>query len=255
VLALALLVAATSPATAAVGAKVLVLDLHALAVEPATAALINGVVASAVSDHKELQVTSADDVRQMLSLAAQKQAVGCDDSSCLSEVAGAIGARYVVHGSLGKLGDTVVVNLALFDAQLAQALRKKTIQAATVEQLPAEIRPAVDELVADIPGARTVERAREDVDAGREHHAHEAASASSLIGPVGVGIGVVGALALLGGAGVAAVEGSAVYDVAHKSPQEREDALGTTWIALLVAGAGFVGVGAGAAAAVFGGSQ
>jgi hypothetical protein len=246
VLALALLVATASP-----GAKVLVLDLHALNDESATASLINGVVASAVSDHKELQVTSADDVRQMLSLAAQKQAVGCDDSSCLSEIAGAIGARYVVHGSLGKLGDSVVVNLALFDAQAATALGKKTIQAATVEQLPAEIRPAVDELVADIPGAAKIERAHEDV----EHRAHEPGSASSLIGPVGVGLGVVGALALLGGGAVAALEGSAVYDVAHKTPQEREDALGTTWLALLVAGAGVVGVGAGAAVAVLGGSQ
>lgn len=41
--------------------------------------------------------------------------MGCGDSSCLAEIAGAMGAEFVVFGDVGKLGETFVINLNLFD--------------------------------------------------------------------------------------------------------------------------------------------
>ena len=250
VLVLSALLSSTTP-------KVLVLDLRALDVDASTASLINGVVASAAAAHKELAVTSADDVRQMLSLAAQKQAVGCDETSCLSEIAGAIGARYVLHGNLGKLGGTVLVNLALFDAQNAVAVDKRSLQAASLEQVPALLPAAVDALLAAIPGAHAPSSSSAAIDA----HALDAhpsprdrGSAAALMTPAGIGLAALSGLAVVGGGALAGVEAAAVYDVAHKSPQQREDALGATWLGLLLAGAGVVGVGAGVVVAVIGGS-
>jgi hypothetical protein len=65
-------------------------------------------------------VTQAD-VAALLGVERSREMMGCSDSGCLAEIGGALGADRVVHGSLGKVGESLVVNLSALDPRRASA--------------------------------------------------------------------------------------------------------------------------------------
>jgi hypothetical protein len=73
--------------------------------EPARA--LSEALAVAVADTGLFRVISAQDVQALLGLERQKALLGCSDdaTSCMSELANALGADVLVTGSLAKLGD------------------------------------------------------------------------------------------------------------------------------------------------------
>jgi hypothetical protein len=73
--------------------------------------------------------------------------MGCDEASCLAELAGAMGARLVVFGDANKLGTVTILTLSLFDSSKTQSVGRVSVQAATIEELPAKLPPAVRDLV------------------------------------------------------------------------------------------------------------
>jgi hypothetical protein len=83
-----------------------------------------------------------------VALQAEKQNAGCDDSgSCMAEIAGALGASLVVFGDVGKLGELLVVNLNLFNVDLAQSQGRVTIEAPSLESFPGQMKPKVWDLL------------------------------------------------------------------------------------------------------------
>ncbi|MBI5494735.1 MAG: hypothetical protein HY904_06870 [Deltaproteobacteria bacterium] len=54
-------------------------------------------------------VVSQSDIEQMLTLESRKQMLGCDATSCLAELGGALNAKEVLYGSVGRLGATEIV--------------------------------------------------------------------------------------------------------------------------------------------------
>lgn len=142
--------------TAAPRQRLLLLDLEALAVEPATARIIDGLLTDAVHRHSaQLELLTAADMRQMLELEATKQGMGCSTESCLAELAGAMGARYVVFGQVGKLDTLTLVQLNLFDSRAARSLGRKEIRTQNMADLADAMQPAVDELLAPLLPAPT----------------------------------------------------------------------------------------------------
>ena len=128
--------------------KLLVLDLKPNDVEPSTASTINGVVTSELASYPELDVVSRDDMQRLVQLQADKSTMGCsDDAGCLAEIADSLGAKLVVFGTIGKLGDAYVVNLNLFDADKAAGLGRVVVQAEDTKKLPKKLRPKVHELL------------------------------------------------------------------------------------------------------------
>lgn len=125
--------------------RVLVLDFTATGIDENTAAMVGRVVASELARRSTLQVLSADDVRRALALEGEKQTLDCTTESCLGEIAGALGARLVVFGDVGALGDDVVVTLTLFDAHQA-ATRHRVSRAMSPERTSAEARVAAAEI-------------------------------------------------------------------------------------------------------------
>jgi TolB-like protein len=61
------------------------------------------------------EVVSSEDIRRMISVTIEKQMAGCEDATCLAEVGGALGARYIVSGTLAVLDDQLVLTLQLMD--------------------------------------------------------------------------------------------------------------------------------------------
>jgi hypothetical protein len=63
------------------------------------------------------QVLTSGDIQSLLSLEAQKQMMNCDTTSCMRELGDALNARYVLVGSVGRLGTSALLNMRLLDAK------------------------------------------------------------------------------------------------------------------------------------------
>ncbi|HEY4220022.1 MAG TPA: hypothetical protein VGO62_01740 [Myxococcota bacterium] len=128
--------------------RLLVLDLKSSDVDKATVDILQGLVAAGLSEYPELDVVSGDDVKQLVSLQASRQTVGCsEDASCLAEIADALGAQLVVFGNVGKLGDSLVMNINLFDSIKAAGLGRIVVQAEDTKRIPKKLKPKLRDLV------------------------------------------------------------------------------------------------------------
>jgi hypothetical protein len=113
-----------------------------------TAGVLTDLVLQDVHDLKKFRVIGQKDVNQMLSLEQQKQLAGCNDTSCLVEIAGAMGTKYTIDGSLGTVGTASVLSLTLVDVSRAAVLAKKTaVVKGQREQLLSEVHNLVKELI------------------------------------------------------------------------------------------------------------
>jgi hypothetical protein len=127
--------------------KVLVLDVETKDLRPGEVETLTSLITAHLARYPQLDVVSGADIKRLVDLEAQKQSAGCDEGSCLSEIAGAIGAQLVFFGQAGKLGSTIVVTLNVFDANKGQAVGRQPIEARDLGQLPALVGPAVDNMV------------------------------------------------------------------------------------------------------------
>lgn len=112
--------------------------------------------ASFLEEIRKLQrcsVISLDEVRTLLDLEAKKQLAGCSESSCLSEIAEALGADALITGGLTQVGDTVTVSLKRVDPSQAAVVQTFTRQltAANGEELLAVVGPGVEALFPELP--------------------------------------------------------------------------------------------------------
>ena len=145
--------AAPSPATGVKGhakVRVLVLDFKHVGVSEGEATLLRDAAASRLGKDEKLEVISAGEMKTLVDVEASKQSIGdCDPASaqaCLAEIAGALGADYVVAGNVGKLGDSVVINVSLLDSKTAEAVARDTITAPTLDDALVSLGGSMDKL-------------------------------------------------------------------------------------------------------------
>ena len=193
--------------------RILVLDLRQEGGSgESIARLVRDSTATYLAKKQGVEVLSTEDLRQALEVEAERQALGCDTSSCLAEIAGAMGADLIVHGSVGQLGSTTVVHLNLFDAGAGRSLGRELVQVDRPENIPAQVQVAVDRLAA---GAGFASGEGEEV---RQDVVTSAGPSTPVLigGAVAAGVGVV-ALGVLGGAAF-------VFDETLRTPGSAPDA-------------------------------
>ena len=97
--------------------RLLVMNLQASeGVKKETALTFTDFLTAYLAESKKFTVLSQRDLAQLASLEAEKQAQGCDSDSCLGELAGALGARLVTYGRMGRLGNAWFVQVTLVQA-------------------------------------------------------------------------------------------------------------------------------------------
>lgn len=104
---------------------------------------IGSLIAVELNKLEHFDVVTSADLKQLAQLEVERQSLGCTDTSCLSELAGAMGASLVVFGDVGKLGDLLIVNLSLFDSEKARSLGRVSVQTSSLEELPAKVSTAL----------------------------------------------------------------------------------------------------------------
>lgn len=106
---------------------------------PAVESLFGGLLA----DARELKVITHADLQTLVSVERQKQLLGdkgeCNEN-CMIELAGAVGAQYVVSGRIDRFGDAYVLAADVFDAHAAKVLLKARANAAGDAEIPEATR-------------------------------------------------------------------------------------------------------------------
>lgn len=87
------------------------------------------------------KVISGRDLAAALGLERQKELMGCGDSSCIAELAGALGADGLVVGDAGKLDDTYTLNVKVLSRD-GKTLASHTATVPTAAAMPKALETA-----------------------------------------------------------------------------------------------------------------
>lgn len=111
----------------ALAAQIVALDLSPEGdVPPRLARALNPILLTELSRVQGMSVISQDDVRALLELEANKQQLGCNETSCMTEIAGSLGAELLATAGIGRLGSTWVVSITLIRVDSAAVVRRTT---------------------------------------------------------------------------------------------------------------------------------
>jgi hypothetical protein len=114
-------------------------------VEASAAQALTDALTQEISARGFFDVISARDLKNLLGVERERQLLGCTESNCLTELAGAIGARFILSGQLSRLGEAYQLSIETLDTQKAKPIGRSTRIAPTLESLRAQIPWAVAE--------------------------------------------------------------------------------------------------------------
>ena len=101
--------------------RLLVLDFStALGVDAELAKALEEMFVTRLHALGRHEVMAMADVASLLDLERQRQLLDCPDDSCMAEIGGAVGARFLVAGKLAALGTDTVLTLKLMDTRTAR---------------------------------------------------------------------------------------------------------------------------------------
>jgi hypothetical protein len=146
--ALALAAPLAAPAAPDTRVRVVVMDLDPSTPDLKSAAgVLTGVVLDELGRSSAVAAMGSSEIATLIGLERQKTLLGCDvnGSECLTEIGNALGAKYVLRGTIGALGKSLRLDLTLLDTS-GVALAREGGTAARVEDLEAEARGAARRL-------------------------------------------------------------------------------------------------------------
>jgi hypothetical protein len=105
------------------------------------------VLHSELSRVQGVSLVTQEDVRAMALLDATKQAMGCDETGCMADIAGALGAELLLTAQLGRVGSSYNLTLTLIQVEGVKVLRRVTGKARGSEEAASEaVTAAVGQL-------------------------------------------------------------------------------------------------------------
>ncbi len=134
-------------AAGAEGNRIVVPKVEVTGVDPQIGTIVTELILDALLNRHGVQALGPNDFKDMLDQEQQKLLVGCDQNSCMAEIAGAMGASLLITGMVGKLGSVHVVTLKLIDTRTAKVTARSSKRFSTIEEVPDAVGPLVDELL------------------------------------------------------------------------------------------------------------
>ena len=104
----------------------------------------------ALSETGKFDVIAKTDVKAILGYEAQAQLLGCGEASCMMDLGGALGAAFLVSGSISKLGGQLQLILNLIDVNHATVGKRVAQAVAGEEALAQGLRQAVSKLTGEV---------------------------------------------------------------------------------------------------------
>ncbi len=136
---------------AVAGRRALVMPLHAV---DDVDARISDVVGRAVTAHlaavDDLEIVSTRDLEALVQLENDRDLLGCETTTCLSEIGNALGAEWVIYGSVGWLGGRYSVSLNAVETKGDRVTARTQRWAASERAITVIIPWLVKDLVAGL---------------------------------------------------------------------------------------------------------
>jgi TolB-like protein len=171
---------ARRPRAAAKRASLFVLDFAGNDVSAQEARVLTRLTTAELGRLHGLDVSSGDEVRELLATEAKRQRQGCADDSCLAQVAGALGARWLVTGAVGRVGRATRLEVALIDTRSGEVVTRAAADGEDTLGLSRRLAAVAHNLMRPIRGGD--ERAIEPARFGRRMADADAAWASAVTG-------------------------------------------------------------------------
>lgn len=131
--------------------RLLVLETRADAAYVDAVRAFGDLLATLLEQRSDAEVIPSSSVKDRLAVAADKLAAGCDDTACMTEIAGAMDARYVITSRASQVGGRWLMRVELFDSQDLKIIAQATAMADSVEGLAAQAELLADDIVARAP--------------------------------------------------------------------------------------------------------
>ncbi len=109
--------------------------------------VLGDLVLEALLNRHSIRAMGPTDVIQLLKAEEQRKLLGCDDENCLVEMAGVMGADWLIGGSVGKLDDVYVLSLMLIDSKEGRVTSRSSKTIEKLKEAPALVGPMVDKLL------------------------------------------------------------------------------------------------------------
>jgi hypothetical protein len=155
IFAVPLILLAAAPTTTELP-RLLVQDFTLRGVDAATAEAIAEGVGPEIDRRGYFKTLTQKDIQTILGLERQKALLGCstDGSACLTELAGALGAPYVLSGSISQIGPNLQLSMQMLDVAKSQVVARTIRIARDAETLRLLLPWAVAEATATPPPPR-----------------------------------------------------------------------------------------------------
>ena len=112
-------------------------------------------IATAVANTEVFETISPRQIAALLAYEKRRELLGgCVDEECYVQVARLVKARHLVGGSVARLGDKIVLNLVLVDAEAGSALNRTHREAEGSAAFLSEVRAAAIVLLQPLLSAR-----------------------------------------------------------------------------------------------------
>ncbi len=139
-----------APATRRKGLiKVIVFDLEGSDLPAEHAAMVGWSLLTEIRKLDGVSAMGMDEVRAMLSGEENRIMQGCEaEESCLSTVAGALGAQFLIMGSIGRVGESSVMSLKRLNMEsgaVAGSVNKR-LRGGSGEEFLEAVGPIIEEL-------------------------------------------------------------------------------------------------------------
>lgn len=125
------------------GKKFAMLNLvPAAGVDPKLADLITSALVSELRRRPGVSVLAQSDITALVGMERQEMVLGCSEgSSCMAELADALGAERMIHGTVGRVGGELVIEVSSVDTAhartVAQVSERVRSEGALFDALPA----------------------------------------------------------------------------------------------------------------------
>ena len=124
--------------------SIAVMPIRSATLDATTVTVLDDALLAAVADLNAFKLVGQADIRAVLGLEGTRQQLGCTDESCIAELAGALGTRYIFSTTGDILGDAVLITASIFDQSETRSVARHRIR---TPNDPSTFLDAIDELV------------------------------------------------------------------------------------------------------------
>ena len=147
---LATALAATAPQTT------VVVPLKAVGVPAADVSILTAELRTQIGRSERYRLVTPEEMSAVDEELTRQLSGGCDEASCVAELGGALGAKFLISGQVGKLGSLYTLQLKLIDIETVAAKRTASAHAAKIESLLLKLPEVASDLLGEQPSKRQV---------------------------------------------------------------------------------------------------